>query len=373
MIALGGAIGTGLIIGSGTALARAGPVGMLIGYTNETGVFLGVWAVMVNALFAYMGSELVGVTFGEAKNPRKTVPATIRRRVLSKSDQKILDLAVPCLGRTFWRLLIFYIGSVFVIGLIVPSNDPRLLSANKKSTSAAASPFVVAASVAGIRILPQILNAAILVFVLSASNTDLYIGSRTLYALAAEKKAPAIFLRCNRMGVPYVALALCSAFTSLAYLNVSTSSKLVFSYFTSFTTVFGAITWMGILFAHIRFMKALKAQGISRDTLPYKAWGQPYLAWAALCVTAIVTFFKGFDSFVPKFHYITFITNYLGAVVFVFMYIGWKLWHKTSMIPLTEVDLVTGKRDFDEDEAACKAAEAMAPPKSIWQKIWNGA
>ncbi|KAL8291302.1 hypothetical protein RQP46_002280 [Phenoliferia psychrophenolica] len=304
---------------------------------NDTGVFLD------------MGSELVGVTFGEAKNPRKTVPATIRR--------------------TFWS---FYIGSVFVIGLIVPATDPRLLAANKKSTSAAASPFVVAASVAGVKVLPQILNACILVFVMSAANSDLYIGSRTLYALAAEQKAPAIFLRCNRMGVPYVALSLCSAFCCLAYLNVSTGSKLVFGYFTSMVTIFGAITWMGILFAHIRFMKALKVQGISRDTLPYKAWGQPYLAWTAFSITGVVAFFKGFDVFIPTFNYKSFITNYIGIPVFVAIWAGWKLYHKTSMIPLELVDLTTGKREFDEDQAMNEEEEA-AVPKSFWRKMWEGA
>ena len=64
-----------------------------------------------------------------------------------------------------------------------------------------------------------------MVFVLSAANSDLYIGSRTLYALAAEGKAPKIFLRVNRMGVPYPALILCTAFCGLVYLNVSSSSS----------------------------------------------------------------------------------------------------------------------------------------------------
>jgi amino acid transporter len=71
----------------------------------------------------------VGVTVGECQNPRKNVPLAIKR--------------------TFWRILIFYIGSVFVVGLIVPANDPRLLDATKASTSAAASPFVVAITIAG--------------------------------------------------------------------------------------------------------------------------------------------------------------------------------------------------------------------------------
>ncbi|KAM0747841.1 dicarboxylic amino acid permease [Meredithblackwellia eburnea MCA 4105] len=320
--------------------------------TGSLGEFLGVWSAMTTALFAYMGSELVGVTFGEAKNPRKVVPATIKR--------------------TFWRLLIFYVGSIFVVGLIVRADDPSLIAANKKSTSAAASPFVVAAQAAGIRVLPQILNACILLFVLSAANSDLYIGSRTIYALAREGKAPAVFLWCNRLGVPYIALGVCSAFCCLAFLSVSSGSKVVFGYFTAMVTIFGAITWMGILFAHIRFMKALKVQGISRDTLPYKAPLQPYAAYTAFVITAIVCFFKGFDSFIPKFNHKTFITNYIGAPVFVIIYLGWKFYHKTSMIPLEEVDLTTGKREFDEDQAMHEEEEAMSN-KPLWKKIWEGA
>ncbi|KAI5480664.1 hypothetical protein MNV49_007591 [Pseudohyphozyma bogoriensis] len=320
-------------------------------FQNDTGVFLGVWSSMVNGLFAYMGSELVGVTFGEAKNPRKTVPATIKR--------------------TFIRLLVFYMGSIFVVGLIVPSNDPQLLLANKAATSAAASPFVVAIKRANINALPGIINAAILLFVLSAANSDLYIGSRTLYALAAENKAPKIFMWTNKMGVPYVALTLCSAFSCLSFLSVSSGSKTIFGYFVSMVTVFGALTWMSILFSHIRFMRALKAQGISRDTLPYKAPFQPYAAYTAISITAVVTFFKGFDAFIPRFQYKSFITNYIGIPAFVVIFLGWKFWHKTKLIPLTEVDLVTGKKEFDDDEEVEEEKDA-ARNVPFWKKFWDG-
>jgi len=182
-----------------------------------------------------VGCELVGVTFGEAKNPRKTVPKTIKR--------------------TFWRLLIFYVGSIFVVGLLVRANDPALLAATKKSTSAAASPFVLAIQRANIKILPDIINGAILLFVLSAANSDLYIGSRTLYALAAEGQAPRFFMRVNRWHTPYYALLFCTAICCIAYMNVSSGSKKVFGYFTALVTIFGALTWMSILWSHIRFMK----------------------------------------------------------------------------------------------------------------------
>lgn len=167
--------------------------------------FLGFWTTLINALFAYMGTELIGVTVGEAQNPRKNIPIAIKR--------------------TFWRILIFYIGGVFVIGLIVPRTDPTLFVANTKKTGAAASPFVVATTLVGIKTLNHVVNGAILVFVLSAANSDLYIGSRTLYGLAVEGKTPAVFRRVSRMGVPYPALILCTAFCFLVFLNVSSSSQ----------------------------------------------------------------------------------------------------------------------------------------------------
>ncbi|QRV86277.1 amino acid permease [Ceratobasidium sp. AG-Ba] len=319
--------------------------------TGSLGIFLGFWAVMVNALFAYMGTELIGVTVGEAQNPRKNIPKAIKR--------------------TFWRILVFYIGGVFVIGLIVPSTDQSLFVATSAKTGAAASPFVVAANLVHIRVLPHIINAVILIFVMSAANSDLYIGSRTLFALAAEGKAPRIFKRVNRMGVPWPALLFCTAFCFLTFLNVKKSGSTVFTYFVNLVTFFGATTWMCIVFTHIRFMKALEAQGISRDSLPYKAPFQPWGAWFALIVTAVITFFKGFDTLIKPMNTPNFITSYIGAPVFFFMWLGYKLYYKTSLIPPAEVDLVTGKREIDEEEEQYLAAQEALGPRTWKQKLWD--
>ncbi|KAJ6596840.1 amino acid permease/ SLC12A domain-containing protein [Mycena vulgaris] len=187
-------------------------------HRESLSIFLGFWAVMTNALFAFIGTELIGVTVGEAQNPRKNIPIAIRR--------------------TFFRILVFYVGGVFVIGLVVPSTDTTLFTANKAKTGAAASPFIVATTLVGIRTLNHVINAAILVFVMSAANSDLYIGSRTLYGLAVEGKAPKIFRRVNRLGVPYPALMLCTAFCALVFLNVSSSSAKVFGWVCLFPNSF---------------------------------------------------------------------------------------------------------------------------------------
>lgn len=121
---------------------------------GDTGRFLALWSTFVSATFAYLGTELVGVTVGEAQNPRKTIPRAIRL--------------------TFYRIVFFYVLSVFLLGMLVPYDSPELIFANKKASSATASPFVVAITLSGIPHLPGILNACILIFVFSASNSGKY-------------------------------------------------------------------------------------------------------------------------------------------------------------------------------------------------------
>lgn len=119
--------------------------------TGSAGKFLAFWSVLTTAVFAFLGTELVGVTVGECANPRRAIPRAIRL--------------------TFYRILFFYVGSVFLLGLILPYNSKALASATSASTSAAASPFVAAIVVNGIQTLPGIVNGCLLIFVISAANS----------------------------------------------------------------------------------------------------------------------------------------------------------------------------------------------------------
>lgn len=157
--------------------------------------------------------------------------------------------------------------------MVVDSSSPALAQASAKGTAggASASPFVVAIGNAGISTLPSIINACILLFTISAANSDQYIASRTLYGMAMDGNAPRIFRRCTSRGVPYVAFAFTACFMSLAFLVASSDALVIFNYFVSSVTIFGSLTWISILASHVAFMRGMKAQGISRDTLPYKA------------------------------------------------------------------------------------------------------
>ncbi|KAH7883097.1 dicarboxylic amino acid permease [Phlebopus sp. FC_14] len=312
--------------------------------------FLGFWSTLTTALFSYIGTELIGVTVGETQNPRKNVPKAIRRM--------------------FFRILVFYVGGTFVISLTVPSSNKTLFVANTSKAGAAASPFVVATTLVGIRVINHVINAVVLIFVLSASNSDLYIGSRTLYGLAVERKAPRIFAKVNRMGVPWPSLVLNTLVCFLTFLNASSSSSVAFGWFSNLIASFGAITWMCISYTHIAFMRALKAQGIDRNTLPYKAPLQPFGSWFALFFTGIVLTFNGFSTFLP-FVSSSFITSYIAIPIFIVLWVRYKVYFRTRTIPAAEADLVTGKQEIDDEEEEFLAREKLRGPRSRLQRIWE--
>ncbi|KAI1822339.1 amino acid permease [Xylaria intraflava] len=306
------------------------------------GRFLNFYSTLVTATFAFLGTELVAVTVGEAQNPRKTIPRAIRL--------------------TFYRIVIFYLLSVFFVGMLVPYNDKHLAFANQASTSAAASPFVVAIELAGIRALPHILNAAILIFVFSAANSDLYIASRTLYGLASDGSAPAIFKKTDNRGVPVYALGLSSLFSLLGFLNVGDESTNVFTYFVNVSTILGLLAWISILVTHIWFVRARKAQGLTNDMMPYTAplgmWG----SCVALFICVLVALTKNFDAFVPslsiKSNYIAFITGYIGIPVYLFLIFGHKFYTKSKGVRPDECDFYTGKDIIDREEEEFLAEQA---------------
>jgi yeast amino acid transporter len=91
--------------------------------------------------------------------------------------------------------------------------------------------------------LDHVINALALVFVLSAANTDLYIASRTLYGLALEEKAPAIFILVNRFGVPYTALGVSVLVACFAFLSIGQGSGKALEYLSNLCSTFGALTW----------------------------------------------------------------------------------------------------------------------------------
>ncbi|KAK3115225.1 lysine permease [Teratosphaeriaceae sp. CCFEE 6253] len=302
--------------------------------------FVGFWAVLIQAGFSYQGTELVGIAAGETANPRKTVPAAIKK--------------------TFYRIVLFFVGAIFFIGLLVPYDNEDLLNG---TTSAASSPFVIAAKLAGVPVLPGLINAVLLTVVLSAANSNVYSGSRILVGLANERCAPRALTWTTNGGVPYVAVACTAAFGLLGFMNESSNGGTVFNWFVNITGVAGFISWTCIGISHIAFMRALKARGVSRDTLPYKAMGQPWFTWYGVGFNILIILTQGFTAFIP-WNTSDFFVAYVSLILFAVLYIGHKIVFKTKFVKPIDADLDTGRKEVDEmfiDEVA---------PTTAWGKFW---
>lgn len=295
--------------------------------------FLGFWAVLIKAAFSYQGTELVGIAAGETENPRKTVPSAIRK--------------------SFFRIIFFFIFTIFFIGLVVPSNDPRLITSaggGASANNANASPFVIAAKRAGVNVLPSIINAVLLTVVLSAANSNVYSGSRILVGLAYEGFAPLFFVKTTKWGVPYWSVGFTALFGLLGFLNVSNAGSTVFNWLLQIAGLAGLITWGSLNICHLAFMRALKARGINRDTLPYKATWQPYLSWYGLFFNFLIIITQGFTAFVPSFSVPTFFICYLSLILFGVLYVGHKLVFRQPFVEPLEADIDTGRVTLEDYE-----------------------
>lgn len=327
-----------------------GPFTQYSGIPGSLGQFLGFWAVLTQAAFSYIGTEIVAIAAAEARNPRKTLTSAIKK--------------------VYIRILIFYLGGTFIIGLIVPSNSPGL---KLNSGNALASPFVIAIRQAGIPALPSIINACLLTSAWSAASSDLFTSSRALYGMAISRQAPKIFARTTKSGLPWVSLIACALFGGLAYMSLQTSAGKAFGYLANLTAACGLLTWWGISFTYIRFHKGMKAQGIDRNSLPYRSVfnTNAIAAWYAIILISIILFFSSYAVFLNgheaadgSFDIATFLTNYLPLFLFPILWVGYKLIKRTKWRRPAEMDFLSG---LDEIEADCYDEP---PPKNLWEKVW---
>ena len=148
-------------------------------------------------------------------------------------------------------------------------------------------------------------------------------------------------------------------------MSCSAGANVVFEWFQNLITIANLFTWMSVSVAYIQFHKALRAQGIDRNTLVFKSPFQPYTAYFALSFFAIITLFNGFYVFKP-FSIKNFVTAYVGIPIYLLLYLFWKIFKRTSFVRPAEADIFTGK-------AALDAADGHWPvriPRNIFERIW---
>lgn len=213
------------------------------------------------AVFSFVGIELVGVTAGEAMDPKKTLPKAIN--------------SIPI------RIIIFYIGALFIIMSIYPWSgiDPE------------SSPFVKVFSLIGIPAAAGIINFVVLTSAASSCNSGLFSTSRMLYTLASQGKAPKRLKSLNDRNVPAPALIFSTLVLLIGVLLNYFLPEEVFTLVTSIATICFIWVWAIILISQLRYRK-LKPENARNNS--FKMPFAPYSNWIVLAFFVVVIILLGF-------------------------------------------------------------------------------
>ncbi|KAI1327555.1 amino acid permease [Xylariaceae sp. FL0255] len=340
------------------------PGGGYIGglYWREPGAFnnglKGLCSVFVTSAFAFSGTELVGLAAAETANPRKSLPTAIKQ--------------------VFWRITLFYVVALTLVGLLVPHTDPHLLQENDNNQLSMASPFVIAIENARIDVLPSVMNVVILVAVLSVGNSSVFGSSRTLAALADQGQAPPILSYVDRNGRPLVAIFVAAGVGVLAYLGELKQEAEVLNWLVAISGLSSIFTWSSICLAHIRFRKAWSYNGHSTDELAFTSQVGTLGSWLGLVINILILIAQfwlgvwpiGYDQMTTLDVAKSFFLDYLGAPVILVFFVGHFLWHRTSFVRVADMDVDTGRRDFNLPILiAQERSEKRTWP--MWKKVYK--
>jgi yeast amino acid transporter len=269
--------------------------------------------------------------------------------------------------------------SLTIIGCIVPYNDPELLN-GESSSDANASPFVIAVKNAGITAVPSIMNAVILIAVLSVGNSSIYGSSRTLAALADRGQAPKILGYIDNAGRPLVAIVLASAIGLLCFIVAAgpDTRTQAFNWMLAISGLSSIITWASICACHIRFRQAWKYNGKSLSELPFKSQPGVYGSWVGLIFNILILIAQFWTGFAPIGYadmssgelVQSWFEAYLSFPIIMLFFIVFKLWKKTSFKRVKDIDITSGRREMDlATILAEERAEQAKWPK--WKKIYK--
>ncbi|PSK36500.1 hypothetical protein C7M61_003973 [Candidozyma pseudohaemuli] len=320
--------------------------------------FKGVCSAFISAAFSFGGVELVALAASETANPRKALPRATKQ--------------------VFWRITLFYVTTAVVIGCLVPYTDERLLNGSS-SEDIAASPFVIAINNGGINVLPDIMNAVILVAVVSVGASSVYGCSRSLASLAVQGLLPRCIAYIDRSGRPLVAILITNVFGLLGFLASSENQSEVFTWLFSVCSLAAFFTWIAICFTHLRFRWALNAQGRNTDEVifvsPLGIWGSLF-GMIILILIVIGLIWTAIWPIGSSADVESFFKSCLSLPLLIVLCVGFKIYKGTLnqwLIPLEEVDLDTGRREIDVEVLKQEIAEdrARIASKSFWYRVYR--
>ncbi|WP_371362636.1 putative transport protein YifK [Sporomusa rhizae] len=235
-----------LVVGLAIIFLGIGNAGQPVGIANlyiHGGFFAGGWEGFLFALClvtaSYQGVELVGITAGEAEDPKNTLRRAIKNII--------------------WRILIFYVGAIFVIVAIYPWNQIGTIG----------SPFVLTFAKIGITSAAGIINFVVLTAAMSGCNSGIYSAGRMLYTLAENGQAPKFFGKVSSGGVPSNSIKITIACLVIGvFFNYIYPNSKLFIYIYSASILPGMIPWFVLCISQIKFRRKWEKE---MDSHPFKS------------------------------------------------------------------------------------------------------
>ncbi|AOA57497.1 amino acid permease [Acinetobacter larvae] len=294
-------------------------------WTTGDAPFVGGLQAMIGvamvAGFSFQGTEMVGVAAGESKNPKKTIPLAIKQ--------------------IFWRILLFYIVCIFIIGTLIAYTDPNLnLAAEGTVGNVTLSPFTLILERAGFAFAAGMMNAVILSAILSAGNSGMYSSTRMLFNMAQNGKAPRWFAKLDRRGVPMHALYATTAVAALCFLTTFIGEQQVFTWLLNMSGMCGFIVWLGIAISHYRFRKGYIAQGYKLEDLAYRAKFFPFAPWFAFILCSIIVLGQNYEAIIgDKINWVGLLSTYITIPLFLVIWLGYKFKYRTKLVSYQDMDV----------------------------------
>lgn len=256
----------------------------------------GLLASLVIVMFSFGGTELIGITAGEAENPKKSIPRAINQVV--------------------WRILLFYILSLAVIMSLSPWNE----------VGREGSPFVMIFDRIGVPAAPHILNFVVITAALSTFNSGMYSTGRMLFHLSHTGQAPRWLGTLSKAKVPYVGILFSAAFLLIVvFLNYIVPEK-VFMYVMTVATVAAVLIWTMIIVTHMSFRKYHQRQSLTSSLL-FKLPLYPYTNYFALGMLAMVVIMMKFVEGMA-------VALVVGPIWFLLLYLVYRLYSNKQNKPV---------------------------------------
>jgi GABA permease len=250
-----------VVIAASYAFGWRAPHGATFGNLSAYGGFaprswIAVLAAVPTVYFAMTGAEITTIAAAESAQPGRAV---------AKMTTTVI-----------WRILIFYVVSIFLIVSVIPWNTVR----------SGESPFTLALNTMHVPWAGTIMSAIILTAVLSCLNSAFYVSSRVLFILAARGDAPQVLIKLNARRVPVASVLIGAVAGFLGIIAATEAPQAVFDFLVSSSGALSVFIYMSIAFAQIALRRRRERSGEAAPAI--SMWLFPYLSYAAIAGMAAV-------------------------------------------------------------------------------------